>query len=470
MKKIIVQSIVLFAILTTACSEWLDVSPQTEVKSDIFFDTEDGFKSALTGIYGRMTLDDLYGQKLSFLFIEQLAQRYDNSSTITQDQRKDYYYYATSENSKNTLASIWSNMYRNIANINNLLKNINEKGFNIITPGYRELIQGEALGLRAFHYFDLLRMWGPIYATDSLNNAVPWRDEFSPKRVPVMKANELMEKIINDLLRAEILLDKDGMEYLHNPSEPFVGYRQHRMNKYAVKALLARVYLWRGDHQNAAKKAMEVIQDADRKLQNNNQVDLSLFDEALFSLDMYDMEKRVSSYWTTGSAQQGDELWITATNATEVFDPLGVGINDMRYKNGFGFIHVNNRLMCRKYLPSSNVIYSEKIPLIRLSEMYLILAETENKDGGAEYLNDLRNVRGISRRDNVKYTDDEQWKELIQKEYSKEFFGEGQYFYFLKRHNLKTFWRCPFDSGMIPAYYVFRIPDDEVEFGIVETN
>lgn len=470
MKKIIVLSLILWTIMATACSDWLDVSPQTEVKTEIFFDTEDGFKSALTGIYGRMTLDELYGQKLSFLFLEQLAQRYDNNQNITQDQRKEYYYYATSKASKNTLASIWNNMYRNIANINNLLQNIEKKGTNILTPGYRELIEGEALGLRAFHYFDLLRMWGPIYATDSLQNAIPWRDEFSPNRAPMMKANEMMNQIITDLIQAEKLLEEDAMEYNHYPSEPFIGYRQHRMNKYAVKALLARVYLWRGDHTNAAKKALEVINNANRKLQNNNQVDGSLFNETLFALDMYDMEKRVSSYWTTGSAQQGDELWITAANAMEVFDPMGVGINDIRYKNGFGFTHVNNRLMCRKFLPSSNVLFSEKIPLIRLSEMYLILAETENKDGGAEYLNELRNVRGISRRDNVKYTDDAQWNELLQKEYSKEFFAEGQYFYFLKRHQLKTFWRCPFDTGMVPAYYVFRIPDDEIEFGIVETN
>lgn len=56
-------------------------------------------------------------------------------------------------------------------------------------------------------------------------------------------------------------------------------------------------------------------------------------------------------------------------------------------------------------------------------------------------------------------------KEALNKEYQKDFFAEGQYFYFLKRHNYKTFWRCPVEKM---DYYVLPTPDDEI--AIMETG
>ena len=74
-------------------------------------------------------------------------------------------------------------------------------------------------------------------------------------------------------------------------------------------------------------------------------------------------------------------------------------------------------MMCRKYLEGSNPYYNEKIPLIRLGEMYLIAAEAT---GDVSYLNKLRNTRGISRTNNVGALD----VKALESEYSKEFFAE----------------------------------------------
>lgn len=35
----------------TSCEKWLDVNPKSEIKADKLFDTEAGFKDALTGLY-----------------------------------------------------------------------------------------------------------------------------------------------------------------------------------------------------------------------------------------------------------------------------------------------------------------------------------------------------------------------------------------------------------------------------------
>ena len=64
--------------LFSACADWVNVSPKDEIEADKLFKSENGFKVALIGVYSRMTLLDNYGKRLSYDYIERLAQRYDN--------------------------------------------------------------------------------------------------------------------------------------------------------------------------------------------------------------------------------------------------------------------------------------------------------------------------------------------------------------------------------------------------------
>lgn len=472
MKKINIWGILAGILLLTACQDWLDISPKTNIKTEDFFKTEDGFKSAIVGIYGRMTISELYGENLSFLFLERLAQRYDNNKNETPEVRREWYNYNYNQSSKDKIASIWSAMYKNIANINNLLKYLETHGQNIKTPGYYELIKGEALGLRAFHYFELIRMWGPVhYERDKAVKVVPWRDQFTPDKVPLMTADSVVGHILEDLKNAEALLKNDPMDYLHNGTEPFVGYRQHRMNRYAVKALMARVYLWIGDKEEAGKKASEVIEKCGLVLMRDNQKDQAFFKETLFGLNMFNMEYKLTGYFPARPGQNQNNLWVSIADLTdEVYDGKGIGINDIRYKNGYGFIQMeqDKLAMTRKYLVSGNSDYNEKIPLIRLSEMYYILAESLPLEEAATPFNTVRNARGISKIHNLRFTDSNHRQKELEKEYQKDFYAEGQFFYFLKRINASTFHRCPFEEGMKEAYYIFPIPDAEIEFGLVD--
>lgn len=60
----------------TACNDWLDVSPKTEIKAKDNFSSEQGFKDALTGCYLTMTSSSLYGKELTFGLLDVLAQYY----------------------------------------------------------------------------------------------------------------------------------------------------------------------------------------------------------------------------------------------------------------------------------------------------------------------------------------------------------------------------------------------------------
>ena len=459
-------------VLLFSCADWLDVNPKTDMKSEVLYTTENGFKSALTGIYGRMSKGSAYGGTLTFNFMEQLAQRYDQKE-VSETERAKIYDYKSNASSKSNVNTTWSFMYQTLANINNLLKFLDVNAQYITTPGYREIMKGEALGLRALHYFDLLSMWGPCrFAENKSVKVLPYRDQFLPDKVALMSADSIAIRIIADLKEAEILLENDPMELLHNPEEPFMANRRLRMNKYAVKALMARVFLWIGDKENAALKAQEVIDGCGMKLGRDNRNDAAFYEETLFGLHMYNMYQNLSGYFFAEYSENAG-LWITKDNVDAVFEANSIGMNDIRYKGSYGFIFYTTpsrevKAMCRKYLEVASSVYKENIPLIRLSEMYYILAECLSYEEGAQMLNMVRKARGISQQYSVSFSTEEQRAEELEKEYQKDFFCEGQFFYFLKRYERKDFYRCPKAGSMKTEDYVFPVPDGEVEYGWVE--
>lgn len=460
----------LFAAIFSGCADWVNVTPKNQVESEKLFNSELGYKSALIGIYARMTLDDTYGKKMTYGVIEELVQRYDNYgvNVPTEAQRAQRYDYKNNAGAKDMVNALWGNLFRTIANINNLLANFDNGGRNIVTTdGYWTLMKGEALGLRAFHYFDLLRLYGPIYSEDPELECLPWRTEFNADAKQLLPASKIAQNILHDLEEAEDLLKDDNLFYDNNLNDVFLGYRKHRMNKMAVKALMARVYLWIGDKSNAALKAKEVIDGCGFTLAMDNTKDVSLYEETIFCLGRDDMETKVKEDWAD-LTRYANELYISNENCDQVFNKRNIGINDIRYKNGYGFIHGENGRMCRKYL-GREVEYKEKIPLIRLSEMYYILAECVSLEESVDYLNKVRNARGISRSNNliadVNY-DNQARQDALNEEYQKDFFAEGQWFYFLKRNNCRTFWGCPTTISSMARYYVLPTPDDEIEYRV----
>ena len=58
----------------SSCSEWLDVTPNTDLPAKELFTTETGFQSALAGLYITMTEEDTYGKNLTFGLMDQLVQ------------------------------------------------------------------------------------------------------------------------------------------------------------------------------------------------------------------------------------------------------------------------------------------------------------------------------------------------------------------------------------------------------------
>src|SRR5437763_3910709 len=106
--------------------------------------------------------------------------------------------------------NIWNSMYVCIANLNNLLAAIDSRQ-SVFTGNNYQLVKGEALGLRAYLHFDLLRLFAPSPAQSGLNSqAIPYVTKLSPYTVPTSTTGEVLDACLSDLTVAKsLLLDQD---------------------------------------------------------------------------------------------------------------------------------------------------------------------------------------------------------------------------------------------------------------------
>ena len=449
-----------------SCSDWLDVTPNTDVPAKELFTTETGFTSALAGLYISMTDENTYGKNLSFGLVEQLAQMYDKLPDGTTDRNSVYIYSQETSgayNTKGVLANTWGAQYNIIANANNLLKWWDINGEAVIADTItRRMIRGEALALRAFLHFDLLRGWGPVnYAGDESvreMKCIPYRTVADHSKQPLLPASEVVANIISDLKEARECLEYEKDLDLSDRIEG----RHLRFNYHAVNAMLARVYNYAGDRENAAMHARMVIEQCGLSLESGNDNDPILSTEVICGLNMHELEDNLSEYFAVGE-KMATKYYLDITTLNAIFESVGSESEDMRAKSAA--FHRNNELqkaISLKYVENDNGI----IPLIRLPEMHYIVCEATEENGeAADNVNLVRNKRGISKAKDVACDTDELRIAALGKEYGKEFYGEGQYFWFLKTHGIVgALAHCP-EVTLAHENFIFPLPDAELEYG-----
>ena len=309
-------------------------------------------------------------------------------------------------------------------------------------------------------------MFGPIYKDNPMAKRIAYRTEFNQVPKEMHSSDVVVDSIITDLKRAEILLtNTDPLNFEFPKTEDgdrgtgkdgFLEYRHKRMNLYAVKAMLARVYLYAGNKVEAANYANQVIGEKYFDL-IGEATDVLRSKEIVFSVYVDKFDQQVTDI-TNGSSY----CIVKESFLNEMFDVANDGTNDLRIREGVGFDYGTNGIKMRKYKQENLWASTEgTVVLIRLSEMYYILAECAATPGeAAEFLNKVRSVRGI---DPVVCTEANKLDE-IEKEYRKEFYGEGQLFFFYKRHAYTTFLHCPVNQ-MTESNYMFSWPDNETLFG-----
>lgn len=470
MKKILKYSILYLLLFTWGCNDWLDVQPKSQVKEEDLFKSESGFRDALTGIYTLMGRATIYGGNSTMGFMDMLAQTY---SSINNEYSKVLTYAYKDETVKNIIDTMWSSNYNAIANCNYLLKNVAGHG-DVMNENLRRLVEGEALALRAFLHFDLLRGYAPSYKAGKDQPAIPYLKEVTHSPIAQTTVVQTLNFILEDLKNAQALLkpidpigpafseysEKDNYamnDYITD--DGFWLYRKSRLNYYGVTALMARVYLYAEDRTNALTCAQEVIECGRFEL---------LTDRHL-SEDKNTVTRRNWSYiQSMGSREYISSLYVhnLKKGRSELFfkdlSTYDCVISEQRKSNIFEQVDLDTRKRLFDIPSGSQREYVSKyetgnrIPLLKLSEMYLIAAEAS---GDISYLEELRSHRGYANRPLPANAD---LQEELRKEYQKEFIAEGQLFYFYKRQNAAT---IPFTTQAMREVYVFPMPENEMEFG-----
>lgn len=475
MKKYIF--LLLVPVILGSCTNWLEVKPNDRISEDATFSTPQGFELALNGVYVDLNKSNLYGQALTWDFVEIMAQRYAIPSTSTYNIEA-MLFHSNAEEVKVRVSRIWQQAYSLIANINLILKNCEEHR-EVISDEYYRLIKGEALGLRALLHFDLFRLWGPVYTAEAEEKeSIPYYTHFALVAQPKLSAKAFMTQVTDDLKEAAGLLEEDPIKTAASPlkadvANPFFGYRALRMNYYAVRLLAARAYLYMNDRENAYQAAKEVVdvQEALFPWTNNEQLamqdnpDRMFSSELVFALQNSKRKSVFTDHFDTDNLKLGTLLVPLQTVIEErIFNEF----DDIRYKMWLSdnvTIEGGSYKKFLKYQAIADTLYNQLIPMLRVSEAYYIVAECEgakDESAGLAWLNKVRNARSLeSQRWSMYY------ERTLESEYMREFFGEGQLFFFYKRRNSEFMpyaYDPELDLKVEASDYVLRIPDEESKY------
>ena len=467
----VVCVVMLALFCTTSCNDWLEVKPKTEEEADKLFSTLDGFKSALAGVYIGMSQTELYGREMTFVMVGVLGQEWGSGSDL--GNQYSAYSYLLNYNyeqvvSKALIDAVWNKMYEGIANVNTLIQYSDLK--REVLGDYYGVVRGEALALRAYMHFDLLRLFAPYDFSAEAKVAIPYVLEAKPAIAPQLTPTKFVEYALKDVEAALELLKSDPIltgEDVSGVDNGYLANRNFHLNYYAVLGLKARICLYAKDMASAYSAANEVIlaqqqkglfpwvKTADITTTEANLRDRTFSSEHLFAFNTTKLEEYIKGYFREASLPLMERLM-----PGELYEA-----DDYRtalYETYSGFANVLTKFwqMDKAYVQGQGYVTPKRnrMPAIRIAEMYYIAAEAlkESNIGEAlEMLNTLRVHRGLMKLENL---DKDQLQEELEREYYREFIGEGQVFFYHKRMNTSII-------ATANAVYVLPMPDDEIDLG-----
>ena len=441
-----------------SCNSWLTIDPKDQIAEEDLFSTADGFYTQLDGVYKSMATQGMYGQELSWGFLDVLAQYYNTSETNNRAYKEAAQYGYDIARVKSITKKFWTEGFNIIANCNVLIKHALSVDSTLFSLEERErnLILGEAYGARALMHFDLLRLFAPSMKQNSKAKVLPYVKDF-PVYFPEKVTSEVfLENVISDLEKAHDLVkeyDWNKMERVRDlnyrlelaslEGNRFLEYRGYRLNFWAIKCLLARVYMYQGNEQKALEYAQEIIKlheeedwaDFTSRDDVEKESNFKYYDDVYFALYNNELKDYPNGLFE-------EEHFLCMQDLNGLFSDVDKKY-DYRYLAWEEHPKYNEEVMLpqrvKEVVVGKGRFGSKMIPMIRLSEMYYIAAEAiynDNPELAQKYVYRVARARG-SRAGVPGYTTkDEFIKNVILKDLRREVYGEGQLFFFYKRHHL----------------------------------
>lgn len=447
MKKIILNISLVGSVLLSlgalqSCNDALETNPQPGMIQDdgTPFENTDALYGYLMGsVYG--TLEPSTAMYLSAVISDEVKP----GSGSGGQEFSLHRFFLNSQDAQAT--AIWQNNYAVINHVNRLVR-----GAEAITPvstadGARlNNIVAQARALRAYAYLQLESLYSENMADPNALGVILLKDvpDLNAK-LPRVKNSEIYSFIEEDLTYAKSVLTSEST------NQYFVG-------KSAVNAIAARYFLYKGDYAQAKANAQAVINAAAGNFPLTPATPYTVNDangnplpvdgtawrnqfyavgasfnpyrsmwvdasrgESIFSLGRIAAAGNgaaVGAYWNTNNSSiSGSPMWFWGRN---LYNLLLAGYNngtggDIRYltyrdpssipnanyaalyPNNLAQTRTSDRLVVDKYPGKQGSNTRNDLKLLRLSEMYFILAECAINDNqlstAAGYIKNVRDAR-----------------------------------------------------------------------------
>ncbi|MDB5287635.1 MAG: SusD family protein [Mucilaginibacter sp.] len=376
------RSIYITAICTTfiltACNKQLELKPFQTIGQDQAIKTSTDVQITLVGAYNRLGQSTVYGGNM-FLEADLLASQQvvdwqgtfqDLTQMVSQTIPKDNFF----------VLNNWLGAYQVINQTNNVIANIDK-----VDATQKDRVEGEAKFIRGMVYFELVRLFGKSYnnGNPTTNLGVPIVltpttvvDESS--KVARSTVEQTYQQAISDLTTAEAKLPVSNSFYA---------------TKNAASAILARVYLQKGDYANALAEANKVIASAKYSLNPTyveefpypGQVHVDNTSEDIFAMQVTSQQgtNALNTYYAAADNGGRGDI-IIKDNFLNEFDAADDRLS-MYNKDTDGLLRVDK----------FDNLYGN-VHVIRLAEIYLIRAEANIRLGsvvGATPLSDVNRIR-----------------------------------------------------------------------------
>jgi tetratricopeptide (TPR) repeat protein len=405
-KVLPVLTFIFLALTYSSCEDFLDEQPFSQIGDQQFWQTAGDAESGVAAIYDAM--QDAYRTK-HYLWGEFRSDNHIASDRVSGANSELVENVLTPGN---TAALRWNDLYLMIARANLAIERL-----PTITAVDANLL-GESHALRAYAYFDAVRVWGgaplftaPISGLD---------DELNRPMTP--GETILNDVVIPDMLRAEELIT--------------IPSREFRISRASLFAFQAHVYMWIKDYEKANEALQKLIDLNEFQLVTSEQAWAELFlndinigkfqtgPELIFTIRYDLLEDGNAAAGNYGLffagipsffiSPQAENKWINRFPVTEEswtamypdFDPPSVIINNDTVIGDFRYYNTREdrplgEARVAKYA-KGNFLSAEddtNTPVYRYSGILLLKALAENRlnnpEAAAELVTQVRDARAL---------------------------------------------------------------------------
>jgi hypothetical protein len=457
--KLIYIAILLFGF--TSCKKYFEVDNSDRETIPNTFSTIEGFRTSLQGNYG--ILFDYYATEF-YIYPEVAGNMVDITKTGINVMKQQQDFVSSPDEETQAVGYIWRKILVTIANANNIIEYA--PAFTTANPDKKnemDAIKAQALFIRALSHFDLCRIYAQPwnYTADASHPGVPVviKNPAPEDKVGRKTVNAVYAQVIADLKEAEQLFGSSASQDVYYVS------------KKAVQALLARVYLYSQNWDEAVKYATAVIDNSTLANTGNYAAmfnELKPGVESIFRLSGKIRTKNLGEVYSVK-----DPVYVPADTLMSLFDdPTDIRLSLFQPNPGNSAKFFTKKWTITVPFTANEEKYDPMV--LRASEMYFIRAEAYlGKKQPALCAEDLKVMigRALGKAPGdiaINDLSEENLKRTIIKERAKEFCFEGHNFFDITRmkQNLvrgntssSTVKKIDYPSNL----FVLPIPQSEID-------